>query len=134
MKLCSARGWWYWVLPFVVTAATAQVATSPAPAASAPPVPYASVSQLNLLLSQLEQMAQATQLDLAKLRIDKWKTDSGTKRGTEADVESLQRNLQMALPEIAKTAIPDRVQRRRCRRKDAQAQRIDRLAKHGILA
>src|ERR1700687_4138553 len=100
MKLCSARRWWYWVLPFLVTAATAQVATSPAPAASAPPVPYASVSQLNLLLSQLEQVAQATQLDLAKLRIEKWKTDSNTKRNTEADVESLQRNLQMALPEI----------------------------------
>jgi hypothetical protein len=100
MKLRSARHSWYWVLPFLVTAATAQVATSPVPAASAPPVPYASVSQLNLLLSQLEQVAQATQLDLAKLRVEKWKTDSNTKRGTQADVESLQRNLQMALPEI----------------------------------
>lgn len=89
--------WWCWVLPFLLAAATAQVATSPS---SAPPVPYASVSQLNLLLSQIEQMAQATQLDLAKLRIDKWKTDSNTKRSTEADVESLQRNLQMALPEL----------------------------------
>jgi len=34
------------------------------------------------------------------LRIEKWKTDSNTKRGTQADVESIQRNLQMALPEI----------------------------------
>jgi len=100
MKLCPARGWRYWVLPFLMSAATAQVASSPAPAASAPPVPYASVSQLNLLLSQLEQVAQATQADLGKLRIEKWKTDSNTKRSTEADVESLQRNLQMALPEI----------------------------------
>jgi len=48
----------------------------------------------------LEQVAQATQVDLAKLRIEKWKTDSNTKRGTQADVESIQRNLQMALPEI----------------------------------
>jgi hypothetical protein len=48
----------------------------------------------------LEQVAQAAQVDLAKLRIDKWKTDSSTKRGTQADVESIQRNLQMALPEI----------------------------------
>jgi hypothetical protein len=52
------------------------------------------------MLSQLEQVAQATQVDLAKLRIEKWKTDSNTKRGTQADVESIQRNLQMALPEI----------------------------------
>lgn len=91
--------WRYWVLPFLLAAATAQVTTS-APSASAPPVPYASVSQLNLLLSQLEQVTQAMQVNLAKLRIDKWKTDSNTKRGTEADVESLQRNLQLALPEI----------------------------------
>jgi hypothetical protein len=84
----------------LVAVATAQVASSASSAASAPPVPYASVSQLNLMLSQLEQVAQAAQLDLGKLRIEKWKTDSNTKRSTEADVESLQRNLQMALPEI----------------------------------
>ena len=52
------------------------------------------------MLSQLEQVAQAMQVNLAKLRIDKWKTDSNTKRGTQADVESIERNLQMALPEI----------------------------------
>jgi len=100
MKFCPARVWWYWMVPVLMTAATAQVTTSPSPAASAPPVPYASVSQLNLLLSQLEETAQAMQVDLAKLRIEKWKTDSNTKRSTEADVESLQRNLQMALPGI----------------------------------
>jgi|SRR6202140_875202 len=89
-----------WVLPFLVTAATAQVASTQGSAAKAPPVPYASVSQLNLMLSQVEQVSQTTQADLAKLRIEKWKTDSNTKRGTESDVESIQRNLQMALPEI----------------------------------
>jgi hypothetical protein len=100
MKLLPACGWRYWALPFLIATAAAQVAPSSAAANSAPPVPYASVSQLNLLLSQLEQVAQAAQVDLAKLRIDKWKTDSNTKRGTQSDVESLQRNLQMALPEI----------------------------------
>jgi hypothetical protein len=98
MKFLPASVRRYWVLPFLIAVATAQVA--PAPAASTTPVPYASVSQLNLLLSQLEQVAQTTQIDLAKLRIEKWKTDSNTKRGTQADVESLMRNLQMALPEI----------------------------------
>ena len=99
MNLCPTYRRRCWVLPLLLLAtATAQV--TPSPASSAPPVPYASVSQLNLLLSQLEQVAQATQLDLAKLRIEKWKTDANTKRGTQADVESLQRNLQMALPEI----------------------------------
>jgi hypothetical protein len=94
---CNRR---YWVLPFLIATVSAQVAPSAAPSTSAPPVPYASVSQLNLMLSELEQVSQATQVDLAKLRIEKWKTDSNTKRGTQTDVESLQRNLQMALPEI----------------------------------
>jgi hypothetical protein len=105
MKLLPTYGWRFLVLLFLVATAMAQATPSPAPtpsaaAGSATPVPYASVSQLNLLLSQLEQLAQATQVDLAKLRIEKWKTDSNTKRGSSADVESLQRNLQMALPEI----------------------------------
>jgi hypothetical protein len=99
MKLCSNCGW-HWVLPLLIATATAQVAPAPAPAASTTPVPYASVSELNLMLSQLEQVAQQTQVDLAKLRIDKWKTDSNTKHGTQSDVDSIQRNLQMALPEI----------------------------------
>jgi hypothetical protein len=89
----------YWVLPLLLAAAAAQVAPA-APPAAAPPVPYASVSQLNLLLSQLEQVSQAMQVNLAKLRIEKWKTDSNTKRGTQADVDSIDRNLQMALPAI----------------------------------
>ena len=87
-----------WILLFLA-AATAQV-TPVQPSDSAAPVPYTSVSQLNLLLSQLEQVTQGMQENLAKLRIDKWKTDSNTKRGTQADVESIQRNLQNALPEI----------------------------------
>ncbi len=79
-------------------------AQSSSPASTAPsggtPVPYASVSQLNLVLSDLQQSSQTTQLDLAKLRIDKWKTDGNTKRDTTSDVESIQRNLQSALPGI----------------------------------
>jgi hypothetical protein len=37
--------------------------------------------------------------DLSKMRIDKWKTDAGTKKQTLANVESIQRNLKSALPE-----------------------------------
>ena len=76
-------------------------ARAQAPGSNAPPpVPYSSVSQLNSLLSQLDEASQAAQLDLAKLRIDKWKTDSANKRQTQANVESIQRNLQAAMPEI----------------------------------
>jgi hypothetical protein len=64
-----------------------------------PPVAYASVNELNGIVEQLKQTAQSMQSDLAKTRIEKWKTDGATKRQTLANVESIQRNLQSALPE-----------------------------------
>jgi hypothetical protein len=95
MKRCSTYICGAVLLTIYVAEAMAQV-----PSSSAPPVPYASASELNLLLSHLEQVAQSTQVDLAKLRIEKWKTDGNTKRGSQSDVESIQRNLQSAMPEI----------------------------------
>jgi hypothetical protein len=76
---------------------TALVATS-APQGTA--VSYASVTQLSGMLSQLDSTSKATQTDLAKLRIEKWKTDGATKKQTLGDVDSVQRNLQNALPEM----------------------------------
>jgi hypothetical protein len=64
------------------------------------PVSYASVSQLNGLLAQLEATSKAAQADLAKLRIERWKTDSSSKKQAQGDVDSIQRNLQNALPEM----------------------------------
>ncbi len=80
-------------------AASAQVVSANQPAPQGP-VSYSSVNQLNLLLSQLEQASQAAQVDLAKLRIEKWKTDSDSKRQAENNVESIERNLRSALPEL----------------------------------
>jgi hypothetical protein len=68
--------------------------------AQAPPVSYTSISELNQLIANLQQASQAMQDDLERLRIEKWKTDSGTKRQTQGNVESIQRNLQSALPGI----------------------------------
>ncbi len=62
------------------------------------PVSYASVSQLNTMLAQLEQTSQAIQKDLADVRIPKWKVDSKTKQQTAANAESVERNLKEALP------------------------------------
>jgi hypothetical protein len=53
-----------------------------------------------MLLSEVEQAAQSTAADLSRVRVDKWKTDSSNKRQMQADVESVRRNLQSALPEI----------------------------------
>jgi hypothetical protein len=80
------------------TLASAQATSQPA--AAQPPVAYASVNELNNILGQLRQAAQNIQTDLGNARIEKWKTDSSTRRQTQGNVESIQRNLQSALPEI----------------------------------
>ena len=66
--------------------------------AQTPAVSYTSIAELNQLLGNLQQASQAAQEDLSHLRVEKWKTDSGTKRQSESNVESIQRNLQTALP------------------------------------
>lgn len=83
----------------VASAAFAQNQPPAAPTNSAP-VSYASVSQLNTILSQLQQTSDSIQNTLAKMRIDKWKTDGTNKRQAQANVDSIQRNLKSALPEI----------------------------------
>jgi hypothetical protein len=89
-----------------VTQAEAQSApqySMQGPASSSPqggPVSYASVTQLNGLLEQLDATSKTTQVDLAKMRIERWKTDASSKKQTLGDVDSIQRNLQSALPEM----------------------------------
>jgi len=80
----------------LILVASASLFGQAAPASA--PVPYSSVSQVNLLLSTVEETSQPLQRDLAALRIEKWKTDGNTKRGSQADMASIQRNLQEALP------------------------------------
>ena len=82
-------------------AAQSGPAISAAPAGGqGQPVSYASVTQLNGLLSQLEATSKDTQGDLVKLRIEHWKADSGYKKQALGNVDSIQRNLQGALPEM----------------------------------
>jgi hypothetical protein len=63
-------------------------------------VSYASVTQLNGLLAQLESASKATQADLTRLRIERWKADGASKKQALGNVDSVQRNLQNALPEM----------------------------------
>lgn len=82
----------------LLTAAWTQTASSEP--AAVPPVPYASANELNNILGQLRQTARNMQADLEKMRIEKWKADSSSKRQAQTNVDSIQRNLQAALPEI----------------------------------
>lgn len=92
----------------LLTASAGQSGPPPVPAAGpgnagqqgGSPVSYASVAQLNGMLGQLESTSKSTQTDLSKLRIEKWKTDSAMKKQALENVDSIQRNLQGALPEI----------------------------------
>jgi len=95
-----------------VAAALGQTLDTPVPASenqrysfqgqppSGTPVSYASVTELNGILGQLEAASKSTQADLVKLRIERWKTDNSYKKQVLANVDSIQRNLQSALPEI----------------------------------
>ena len=82
----------------VVSSLAAQVPSQAQSSNNAAPVSYASMSQVNAMLGNLEQTAQNSVADLNRLRVEKWKTDGNTKRQEQSDVESLQRNLQNALP------------------------------------
>jgi hypothetical protein len=75
------------------------LAAQTAPAAP-PTISYASQTQLNNVLGQLEQAAQAASSDLSLLRVERWKADSDEKRQVLSNVDSLQRNLQSALPAL----------------------------------
>jgi hypothetical protein len=46
----------------------------------------------------LGPLIENTRLDLARLRIEKWKADAANRRQAEANAESVQRNLASALP------------------------------------
>jgi hypothetical protein len=79
--------------------AKSMTAAQAAPQA-ATPVPWASASEVNGLLAQLESTAQSTTTDLSKTRIEKWKTDSGNKRVAQENRDSITRNLETALPAL----------------------------------
>jgi hypothetical protein len=85
--------------PLVVMAWAAASAQTPI-SDSQPPVAYASASELNNILAQVNQTAQNIDGDLGKTRIEKWKADSGIKREIQGNVESVRRNVQTALPEM----------------------------------
>jgi hypothetical protein len=75
-----------------------------AAARSTPPTPALNITQLNSTLSALQNAAQQTTLDLARLRVDKWKTDGGSKGQIEGNVESLMSNMANALPGMISAA------------------------------
>jgi hypothetical protein len=62
--------------------------------------PQPALTELNPLLTQVEQAAQAMNLEISRLRIEKWKADGTVKRQSQEKADSIARNLSAALPTI----------------------------------
>lgn len=80
----------------LAAAAVAQVGST-LPAQSAAPTAGAN-PQLLSQLDQLQTAASQANLDIAHMRIEKWKADAASKQQAQANSDALQRNLSSALP------------------------------------
>jgi len=81
-------------LPAVAQQQLPQSSQPMAPTAASPSLP----ADLGSALSNIDQASQAASASLKSLRIEKWKTDSGTKQQAQQNADSLSRNLTEALP------------------------------------
>ena len=63
-----------------------------------PPGSAAAGPNLNTILSDLQRTTQAVNGDLSRLRIERWKADGTEKQQMQQVVESLQKNITMAVP------------------------------------
>ena len=61
-------------------------------------------AQVATTLPQLQRTVENARVDLARVRVDKWKTDSAVKQQAATNIESLQRNLTGALPTLVAAA------------------------------
>jgi hypothetical protein len=82
------------------TAATSQTSGPQGSAASAPAANAAPDLALRELLVQVQATAQKSNEDVARMRVDKWKTDANSKHQAEASVDSIRRNLVNAVPDL----------------------------------
>ena len=80
--------------------ALAQMSTAPASGPSGERAGSASMSPVLADLDRLQTAASRANLDLAHLRIEKWKADGGSKQQAQGNADSVQRNLTTALPDL----------------------------------
>jgi len=77
--------------------AVSQTAQAPSPPGTAP---VAAASNIVPELDRLQSAASQANLAIAHMRIEKWKTDGGTKQQAQSNADSIQRNLGSALPAL----------------------------------
>lgn len=76
----------------VLLVALAQAQTAPTPQAAAMP------ANLSADLDRLQTAASQANIQIAHMRIEKWKADNASKQQAQGNADSLQRNLTSALP------------------------------------
>jgi hypothetical protein len=89
----------------LVSAAWAQTPGKTSPTTAQPSTTTASTQPtdaqaLTDLLTQIQGSAQQSDQDVARLRVDKWKADAGSKQQAQASSESIRRNLMNAIPDL----------------------------------
>lgn len=68
------------------------------PAPMNPPTQGPPPTDLNAILSQIQQTTSSANVNIGKLRIEKWKTDSQQKQQMQQIADSLQKNITNAVP------------------------------------
>jgi hypothetical protein len=71
-----------------------QAPASPNPQRQAPP----QAPDLSAIVLQVQQATSSASVNIGKLRIEKWKTDSGQKQQLQQIADSLQKNIANAMP------------------------------------
>jgi hypothetical protein len=88
--------------PVAVLAQVAQPAPVPSRPSGTPVTVPASMSpvgpEMSTMLSQLERTAQQISMDVGKLSVKKWKTESSLKEQAQHDINSVQTNVSGTLP------------------------------------
>lgn len=90
------------VFALILCAAFTVGAQPQAPAAkpAQPAQPNAAQPSLDAIVAEIQQATQATNLDLGRLRIERWKTDSNDKAQWQQMADSLRKNLTSAVPDL----------------------------------
>jgi hypothetical protein len=84
---------------FVLLICAASVAAQPQTQPAAPQqAAQAPIADLNAILLQVQQVTSTASVNIGKLRIEKWKTDSDQRRQLQEIAESLQKNIANAMP------------------------------------
>jgi hypothetical protein len=78
----------------------ARLISAAQPQAPAPKPAPAATPSLDAIMLEIQQASQAANLDLGRLRIDRWKTDANQKTQFQQIADSLRKNLTYAVPDL----------------------------------